>query len=239
MCASRTRRRVASHLVDAARQRHANGPARQCDRAPGRPVDEPARRDAVGAAQRPTARRRRGGAQRRRLRRRWRPGAGRAPGPGRALGGRPGRDHPGLVRRYETVLGLPEGQLLAAIDFFSRSRNPVRPAATLSPPGPPDVDATLVLLEKALGEERMSGLEWDRLSDSLGRMPHAMVRAGDWERLLRRRHPGGEPAPRPRLRPARRGGRAARRAPPQRADRRRRWPRRSSPGPTRRSTTTP
>ena len=92
----------------------------------------------------------------------------------------------GLVRRYESVLGLPEGQLLAAIDFFSRSHRTVRPAATLSPPGEPDVDATLTLLEKALSDERMTGLEWDRLSDSLGRMPHAMVRAGDWERLLRR-----------------------------------------------------
>ncbi len=91
-----------------------------------------------------------------------------------------------LVRRYETVLGLPEGQLLVAIDFFARSRNPVRPAAALPPAGEPDVDATLALLEKALAEERLTGLEWDRLSDSLGRMPHAMVRAGDWERLLRR-----------------------------------------------------
>ena len=117
-------------------------------------------------------------------------GGGRAPAVHRAQvgrweGGRVEITH-GLVRRYEVVLGLRQGQLLAAIDFFSRSRNPVRPAATLSPPGAPDVDATLVLLEKALGEERMSGLEWDLLSDSVGRMPHAMVRAGDWERLLRR-----------------------------------------------------
>jgi hypothetical protein len=92
----------------------------------------------------------------------------------------------GLVRRYETVLDLPHGQLLTAIDFFSRSRTPVRPAATLSPPGAPDIDATLALLEKALADERMTGVEWDHLSDNLGRMPHAMIRAGDWERLLRR-----------------------------------------------------
>lgn len=32
----------------------------------------------------------------------------------------------------------------------------------------------------------MSGRDWDRLSDHLGRMPHAMVRAGDWEALIRR-----------------------------------------------------
>ncbi|MER7072469.1 hypothetical protein [Terrabacter sp. NPDC000476] len=91
-----------------------------------------------------------------------------------------------LVRRYETVLGLPEGRLLAAVDLFSRSHEPVRPAATLPPPGPPDVDGTLALLERALSSERMSGLDWDRLSDHVGRMPHALVRAADWEGLLRR-----------------------------------------------------
>ncbi len=92
----------------------------------------------------------------------------------------------GLVRRYETVLALPEGQLLAAIDFFSRARNPLRSTATLSPREEPDVDETLALLERALAEDRMSGLDWDRLSDNLGRMPHAMIRARDWEALLRR-----------------------------------------------------
>ncbi|GGM88894.1 hypothetical protein GCM10009721_12530 [Terrabacter tumescens] len=91
-----------------------------------------------------------------------------------------------LVRRYESVLELPEGQLLAAVDFFARSRHPVRPAAALPPRTDPDVDATLALLERALGDERMSGLDWDRLSDSLGRMPHVLVRTSDWERLFRR-----------------------------------------------------
>lgn len=91
-----------------------------------------------------------------------------------------------LVRRYETVLALPEGLLLSAIDFFARSRHPVRSTATLPPRTEPDVDATLVLLERALGDERMTGLDWDRLSDNLGRMPNAMVRASDWERLIRR-----------------------------------------------------
>ncbi|GAA5018292.1 hypothetical protein GCM10023258_05010 [Terrabacter aeriphilus] len=91
-----------------------------------------------------------------------------------------------LVRRYETVLGLPEGRLLAAVDLFSRSHEPVRAASTLPPPGPPDVEGTLALLERALAAERMTGLDWDRLSDHLGRMPHALVRAADWEGLLRR-----------------------------------------------------
>lgn len=91
-----------------------------------------------------------------------------------------------LVRRYETVLELPEGQLLAAIDLFARARDPIRSAAALPPRTDPDVDATLELLERAVGDERMTGLDWDRLSDHLGRMPHAMVRAADWERIFRR-----------------------------------------------------
>lgn len=91
-----------------------------------------------------------------------------------------------LVRRYESVLDLPEGQLLSAIDFFARSHNPIRSAATLPSRTEPDVDATLLLLERALGDERMTGLDWDRLSDHLGRMPHAMVRTSDWEQVFDR-----------------------------------------------------
>ena len=91
-----------------------------------------------------------------------------------------------LVRRYETALELSEGQLLTTIDLFARARDPIRSAATLPPRGAPDVDDTLELLERALGDDRMTGLDWDRLSDHLGRMPHAMVRAADWEGLFRR-----------------------------------------------------
>jgi hypothetical protein len=91
-----------------------------------------------------------------------------------------------LVRRYETVLELPEGQLLAAIDLFARAHDSIRPASALPPRGEPDVAGTLELLERALGDDRMTGLDWDRLSDHLGRMPHAMIRSGDWEALFRR-----------------------------------------------------
>ena len=31
-----------------------------------------------------------------------------------------------LVRRYETALELPEGQLLTTIDLFARARDPIR-----------------------------------------------------------------------------------------------------------------
>ena len=91
-----------------------------------------------------------------------------------------------LVRRYESVLELPEGQLLSAIDLFARSHEPIRSAAALAPRGEPDVGETLELLERALGDDRMTGLDWDRLSDHLGRMPHAMIRSSDWEALFRR-----------------------------------------------------
>jgi hypothetical protein len=91
-----------------------------------------------------------------------------------------------LVRRYESVLELPEGPLLSAIDLFARSREPIRSAAALPPRGEPDVAETLELLERALGDDRMTGLDWDRLSDHLGRMPHAMIRSSDWEALFRR-----------------------------------------------------
>ncbi len=91
-----------------------------------------------------------------------------------------------LVRRYETVLGLPEGQLLCAIDYFSRDEDYVRPGPALPPPGTPDVDDTLDLIERARSTERMTGHDWDVLSGNIGRLPGAVIRAGDWEALIRR-----------------------------------------------------
>jgi hypothetical protein len=91
-----------------------------------------------------------------------------------------------LIRRYEQVLELPEGQLGCAIDHFSRLRTPVRPAPTIAPREAPDVEETLAFLERAVSPSRMRGIDWDRLSGNLGRMPHAMVRSGDWEHLIRR-----------------------------------------------------
>ncbi|WP_076263784.1 hypothetical protein [Intrasporangium flavum] len=91
-----------------------------------------------------------------------------------------------LVRRYEQVLHLDEGTLLTAVDRFGRARNPVRSVAVLSPADEPDTDRTLLLLERALSEDRMTGLEWDELTDALGRIGRPLVRASDWEALLRR-----------------------------------------------------
>lgn len=91
-----------------------------------------------------------------------------------------------LVRRYEEVLGLPERQLACAIDVFGRRILPAQPVSATMRRDPPDVDATLVLLEKTFTNERMTGLEWDQLSRELERMPHALIRHSDWEQLVRR-----------------------------------------------------
>lgn len=92
-----------------------------------------------------------------------------------------------LVRRYEQVLDLPEGQLLAAIDVFSRSMLPsTATLPALHPREEPDPDETLQLVELALSTERMTGLDWDRLSSNLSRLPHVLLRECDWEAIFRR-----------------------------------------------------
>lgn len=117
-------------------------------------------------------------------------GAGRAPSVHRSQVGRwesgGAEISHDLVRRYEIVLGLPEGQLLCAIDHLSRDRQPIRWAPTLQPRQAPDFGETLSLVERALSTERMTGLDWDRLSGNLGRMPQALLRSEDWERMIRR-----------------------------------------------------
>lgn len=92
----------------------------------------------------------------------------------------------GLVRRYETVLGLPEGQLLSAIDYLSRNEAPVRATATLYPREAPSIDYVRALLEHAVSSEPMQGLQWEHLTSALGRLPDALIRASDWEHLLHR-----------------------------------------------------
>lgn len=91
-----------------------------------------------------------------------------------------------LVRRYEQVLGLPEGQLLCAIEIFGRTLVPSRAGSVLRPREEPDYGLTVGLLERVLSTERMTGLEWEHLSSNIDRMPHALIRVGDWEHLMRR-----------------------------------------------------
>jgi hypothetical protein len=91
-----------------------------------------------------------------------------------------------LVRRYEVLLGYPEGAIQCLIDCLHRAADPVRATPTVPEPGPVDVSATIGLIELALSEERMTGLDWYRLSGSLGRTPTAMLRRRDWQALLER-----------------------------------------------------
>lgn len=92
-----------------------------------------------------------------------------------------------LVRRYEQVLDLPEGQLLAAIEVFGRMMLASEAAPEpLHPRGEPDADEALELVERALSTERMTGLDWDRLSSHLARLPHVLLRERDWEAMFRR-----------------------------------------------------
>lgn len=90
-----------------------------------------------------------------------------------------------VVRRYEETLGLPRGQLSAAIEIFARGEAPMRSTAHLTRPSTPGwVDDALELVEKAVSDELMTGIEWDDLSVLLGGHTDAILRRVDWERLL-------------------------------------------------------
>lgn len=92
-----------------------------------------------------------------------------------------------LVRRYETVLGLPERQLLTATDYLTRSERLVSAGPWLRRPPPDDLPArSEELLEAALGPTTMTGADWDDLSNSLSELPAALLRRGDWIALIRR-----------------------------------------------------
>lgn len=92
-----------------------------------------------------------------------------------------------LVRRYETVLGLPEGQLLRAIDFLGRERRSVSAVPVLPAPLPVTwLDDTDALLERALSGAPMSGIDWDSLSAMLGAHPDTLLRRSDWADLIMR-----------------------------------------------------
>lgn len=91
-----------------------------------------------------------------------------------------------IVRRYETLLELPEGQLLAAIGCLDREVEPVRVAPTLPPTEPPDPHEVHDLVERALTDEPMTGVQWETLTSHLGRMPNVFMRTDDWTALIRR-----------------------------------------------------
>lgn len=93
----------------------------------------------------------------------------------------------GLVRRYEEALGLPEGQLLRAIDLIAREDTPLMSLPAIPAPVSTDIVVeAMPLLERALEYEPMTGLDWDRLTTLLGSTPHVLVRKRDWETLIYR-----------------------------------------------------
>ncbi len=92
-----------------------------------------------------------------------------------------------VVRRYEILCGLDEGQLASALDLVHRHQTPVASTPTLRRPVPDDpADEVEGLLERTLRGDPVTGLEWDRLTALLGAMPDAFLRRQDWRDLVRR-----------------------------------------------------
>lgn len=92
-----------------------------------------------------------------------------------------------VVRRYETVCGLADGQLQAAIDLVNRYDRPVAFQPRLRRPLPADpAEEASDLLELALSGKSFTGPDWDRLTALLGALPQALLLADDWRRLLGR-----------------------------------------------------
>ena len=91
------------------------------------------------------------------------------------------------VRRYETVLELPYGQLLAAVEYLARLddrggripflRTPWRTA---------DHETAQRLFDQALDGEPLTGRDWDRLTAMLASQDEWLIRSADWESLIRR-----------------------------------------------------
>lgn len=91
------------------------------------------------------------------------------------------------VRRYEVVLGLPEGQLLTMVDLLARERQLTTAQPYLVPVRPPTwEDETDDLLDLARSDDRMTPLQWRTLSTHLGSVTTTFLRRDDWTHLLRR-----------------------------------------------------
>jgi hypothetical protein len=85
----------------------------------------------------------------------------------------------GVLRRYEQLLGLPPGRLVAVADWAYRkaSGRPGPPALDrgLNPEDPRVQDRMEALFERALSADLMSGPDWDDLSSHLLAFPVAFV----------------------------------------------------------------
>ncbi|MBV9380104.1 MAG: hypothetical protein JOY82_11255 [Streptosporangiaceae bacterium] len=85
----------------------------------------------------------------------------------------------GVLRRYEELLGLPPGQLVAIADWAYRkaSGRPGRPVLDrgLNPEDPRVQDRAGQLFERALSADLMTGTDWDELTSHLAVFPVAFV----------------------------------------------------------------
>src|SRR6478735_7449829 len=76
-----------------------------------------------------------------------------------------------IVRRYETVLGLPYGQLLSAVEYLAQLD---------------DRHLAQTLFDRALDGGALSGADWDRLTGFLQNRDEWLIRGTDWAALIRR-----------------------------------------------------
>jgi hypothetical protein len=92
-----------------------------------------------------------------------------------------------IVRRYETVLQLPYGQLLSALEYLAQLDNRRNRIPYLSPgPSRLDRDAAIPVLDRALEGDRLRGEDWDGLTGFLVSRDDWLIRRVDWEGLIRR-----------------------------------------------------
>jgi hypothetical protein len=84
-----------------------------------------------------------------------------------------------VVRRYEEMLGLPYGRLVAVADWAYRkasdSAGPPVLHRGLDPADPHMHDRTHELLDQALSAGLMTGMDWDELTSHLAALPTAFL----------------------------------------------------------------
>jgi hypothetical protein len=92
-----------------------------------------------------------------------------------------------IVRRYETVLGLPYGRLLSAVEYLAQldDRHNRIPFLT-APWTSADRDVAQALFDRALDGDALAGQDWDRLTGFLQNRDEWLIRSVDWEALIRR-----------------------------------------------------
>ena len=90
------------------------------------------------------------------------------------------------VRRYETVLGLPEHQLVCLLDHLHRDSAPARPHSALRIAKDGEIALWEPLLDRALSTDRMRGIYWDLLTAHITAAPNFYLRQSDWRDMVQR-----------------------------------------------------